>query len=440
MTGAPRTAFSFSRELEFATEPELAKRLGCTRALWLRAALKELVDNAIDAAEEAGIDPAIAVTLERDTLTVADNGPGMPPELVERLCVRSERTSSREAYAAPDRGALGNALQVLMALPFGSGHDQAVTVITSRGVEHTITLRVNRLEGRIDVERVERPVPDAPGTTITIARPPQHSLINASRDEAIVLLSDHAWLNPHVEITLNDDGGRWERTTSIRKWTPGLPVPPHWYSLERFCHRVLLEIRRDPKVTVNQFLAGFKGLASTVKRAEVAANAQLSYGHLAALLDESGTSVDPWQASLLLDAMQQASRAPKHAALGGIGRETFADWVAAVNRAVNHVHAPPSFLLITSQTVLLEMRSRTGGRSVSPTCRRRPGAGSWWVRTSARRSCPSRRPRKCSPAPASGSTASTSRSPCSSTGSRPPARRSITASTGSASASTSGTK
>ena len=84
----------------------------------------------------------------------------------------------REAYAAPDRGAQGNALQVLMALPFGFGRDQAVTTITSRGVEHLIMLRVNRLERRIDVERIDRPVagdvgddraPDLAGAQIDLA-------------------------------------------------------------------------------------------------------------------------------------------------------------------------------------------------------------------------------------------------------------------------------
>ena len=100
-----RTAFSFSRDLEFATEPELVKRMGCAADLWLRAAVKELIDNALDAAEEAGVEPVITVEVDEHTLTVTDNGPGMAPELVERLCVRSERTSTREAYAAPDRGA-----------------------------------------------------------------------------------------------------------------------------------------------------------------------------------------------------------------------------------------------------------------------------------------------------------------------------------------------
>ena len=108
-----RAILSFSRDLEFATEPELAKRMGCPRTLWLRAAVKELIDNALDACEEAGIAPEITIDdRERPPLTVADNGPGMPPELVERLCVRSERTSTREAYAAPDRGSQGNALPV----------------------------------------------------------------------------------------------------------------------------------------------------------------------------------------------------------------------------------------------------------------------------------------------------------------------------------------
>src|SRR6476659_5877870 len=83
-----RSALSFSRDLEFATEPELTKRMGCTRSLWMRATVKELTDNALDATEEAGVDPEIAVTLNRDTLEVADTGPGMHPELVAQLCVR----------------------------------------------------------------------------------------------------------------------------------------------------------------------------------------------------------------------------------------------------------------------------------------------------------------------------------------------------------------
>ena len=122
--GRDPVALSFARDLEFATEPELSKRMGCQRALWLRAAVKELLDNSLDATEEAGVAPEVTIEVDGGTITVADNGPGMPPELVEQLCIRSERTSTREGYAAPDRGAQGNALQVLMALGLADGAER----------------------------------------------------------------------------------------------------------------------------------------------------------------------------------------------------------------------------------------------------------------------------------------------------------------------------
>ena len=191
-----RTAFSFSRDLEYATEPELAKRVGAGRHLWLRAAVKELIDNSLDGAEEAGIAPEIRVTVTTaGTLTVTDNGPGMPPELVGRICDPSQRTSAREAYAAPDRGSQGNALPTLMCLPLGLGREQAVTVITSRGVEHTITQRVNRLEGRREIERVEREVPDPGGASITVGPIPAGSLlVGAALQEARDLVASYSWL------------------------------------------------------------------------------------------------------------------------------------------------------------------------------------------------------------------------------------------------------
>ena len=307
-----RSILSFSRDLEFATEAELAKRMGCERAFWLRATLKELIDNALDSAEEAGIaSPEIRIRVSDDTLTVADDGPGMSAELVERLCNRSERTSTREAFAAPDRGSQGNALQVIMSLPFGFGHEEAGLTIISQGVWHAIRLRVNRLEQRVDLDRTVSDAPPGRGTMVSLRWP-----VDIDLDEIEELINEHAWLNPHASFWLNDDDS-WEATRLVTKWTPGLPIPAHWYDLDRFAHRVLLEIKRDPKLTVAQFLGSFKGLTSRTKCSEVAAAAGLSYKPLAALLDESGTDLDRERARLLLLAMQDASRPPKHAVLGG---------------------------------------------------------------------------------------------------------------------------
>jgi len=72
--------------------------------------------------------------------------------------------------------------------------------------------------------------------------------------------------------------------TPITKWTPDLPTPANWYTMERFSHRVLLELRRDPALTVAQFLGEFKGLSSRTLRSHVAAAAGLSYKPLAEVL------------------------------------------------------------------------------------------------------------------------------------------------------------
>ena len=294
-----RTVFSFSRDLEFATEPELAKRMGCRRHLWLRAAL-------------------------------------------ERLCVRSERTSTREAYPAPDRGAQGNALSVLMALPLGFGHDQAVTQIISRGIEHTITLRVNRLEQRIDLERTTRPVYAHEGTAVSMLWPPAVGSLAGQGDAEICrLVYQHAILNPHARFLMRVryfTEWRSGEPVQVLKWTSGLPAPAHWYSAERFAHRLLLEIKRDPKITVAQFVASHRGLTDRSKVARVAAIAGLSYQPLAALLDTSGTTINADRAELLLTAMQSASCAPKHAVLGAVGKDGFARW------ARNHGLGEPQLL------------------------------------------------------------------------------------------------
>jgi DNA topoisomerase VI subunit B len=78
-----RTVFQTSRVLEFFTDKELTMQIGFPRHQWPLALVKELVDNALDACETAGICPDIAVMLTKDTVRVQDNGPGLPPSTLE---------------------------------------------------------------------------------------------------------------------------------------------------------------------------------------------------------------------------------------------------------------------------------------------------------------------------------------------------------------------
>jgi DNA topoisomerase VI subunit B len=140
-----RTAFRTSRLLEFCSRKELIAQTGHEPDVWPMVVLKELVDNALDACEEAGIAPEIGVQVGPDAITVIDNGPGMPSATVTDILDFSNRVSSREAYVAPDRGAQGNALKTILAMPFvldgAAGHVE----IRAHGLCHHIAFTVDAL-------------------------------------------------------------------------------------------------------------------------------------------------------------------------------------------------------------------------------------------------------------------------------------------------------
>ena len=128
-----RTTFETSRLLEFFSEKELTMQIGRGRRQWPLALLKELIDNALDACEIAGPPPSIAVRLDPDALTVADNGPGLP---AARWSARSTTGagSDKAHYVSPTRGQLGNALKCLWAAPYVVHGDAGYTVQPNPGM------------------------------------------------------------------------------------------------------------------------------------------------------------------------------------------------------------------------------------------------------------------------------------------------------------------
>src|SRR5215472_17402678 len=93
-----RVAFKTSRLAEFCGQRELVAQTGHAIDDWPLVILKELVDNALDAAEEVQIAPEISVEVstEAGEIVITDNGPGLEAETIEGVLDYSIRVSSRE--------------------------------------------------------------------------------------------------------------------------------------------------------------------------------------------------------------------------------------------------------------------------------------------------------------------------------------------------------
>ena len=171
-----RKTFSISRLAEFVSESELVKQIGHPVRDWPLVIVKELVDNALDEAEEAGSPPTIQIQVDAPedepvkSLSMTAAAAFSPRR--SRLIDYSARTSSRAAYASPTRGAQGNALQTIVAMPYAlAGEDCETVLIESHGVEHRISFTTDPIRQTPRPVIVKRPSVVSFGTRVTVLWP-----------------------------------------------------------------------------------------------------------------------------------------------------------------------------------------------------------------------------------------------------------------------------
>ena len=90
-----RQHFVTSRELDFLSRKELIAQTGHQVREWPLVALKELMDNSLDACEESGVGPSVSINVDETTLVITDNGPGIPSSVIDSVLDYSVRVSSR---------------------------------------------------------------------------------------------------------------------------------------------------------------------------------------------------------------------------------------------------------------------------------------------------------------------------------------------------------
>jgi hypothetical protein len=273
-----RVAFRGSRLLEFCSEKELTLQTGHEAQLWPLVVAKELIDNAIDACEEVGVAPVVTLKVDDATIEVEDNGPGLPATTLDGVLDYTVRASSREAYVSPTRGAQGNALKTVLAMPYAlAGSAQRGRVeIEAHGLRHTIEFAVDHVRQEPVIRHETQPFDREVGTLVRVHWPVSpRSQLGIAEPRFLQIVDDFAWLNPHLTLTLTWYGARngVEATTpGWVKWLPSDPTPPHWYECEHLQRLIGAYLKADQDAgrelprTVREFISEFRGLSGSAKQ------------------------------------------------------------------------------------------------------------------------------------------------------------------------------
>jgi hypothetical protein len=327
-----RVAITTSRLMEFCTEKELVAQTGHESYEWPQVIVKELVDNGIDACEEAEIAPVIKVSIKTGKskkparIIIEDNGPGIPSETIAGVIDYNVRVSSREAYVSPTRGRQGNALKTILPMAYVlGGKVKGETWIDARGIKHRIRFTVNQIKQEPIVNDSLSRSRKKTGTRVTVFWPNNDIDIAEISD----LLNQYIWVNPHLtlQFVVNTKTViRCDATNpSWTKYRACDATSAHWYTLEQFERYASALIDRDQritreKITVRDFVAQFRGMSSTDKQKQVLR--ELGPSHMS-LLQFFGTEtrVNHDRMQQLLGLVQKHTRPVRPELLGVIGEE-----------------------------------------------------------------------------------------------------------------------
>lgn len=194
-----RTTFESPRASEYFDARELQAQTGQPAENFASVALKELVDNALDACEMRGVAPEVEVDMKEEgetiRLHVSDNGSGIPSDTVRRVLDFDTRTSDKAAYRTPTRGAQGNALKTVVGIPFALGSKEPV-VIKACGVRHEVLGRLDPA-GVPRVDHEEKKVPTALGTRVSLTLPAENQTF-----EPDYWARGFSLFNPHASVRI----------------------------------------------------------------------------------------------------------------------------------------------------------------------------------------------------------------------------------------------
>ena len=352
-----RVPFTVSRLMEFCNRRELVNQTGHDVWEWPLVVLKELLDNAIDAAEEAEIAPVVSIAVNGTSIVIGDNGLGMPMETIDGILDYSIRVSSREAYCSPTRGAQGNALKTILPMAYVLNERQGeeasgTTIIETNGLAHHIAFAVDHIRQEPKIEHTTKPSTVKRGTKITVDLPPtcrydgyEVDIVESRKESFLQLAEAYTWLNPHLRLRVSWNGEQLidieASNPAWHKWLPSWPTSAHWYDVGRFRRYMAAHIANRGNITVREFVSEFRGMSSTAKQKDVLAETGASHVSLHTFfgLHKANTS----NIAKLLGSLKKHTKPIRPPELGIIGKDALVPLHGASGRRSEdlHLQSPP---------------------------------------------------------------------------------------------------
>lgn len=248
----------------------------------LLTAVKEAVDNSLDACEEAHILPDLMITItpientdSKFKLTVRDNGPGIVPKQVPNIFARLLYGSKFHTLKM-SRGQQGIGISAagMYGLLTTGEPVQIITRTSSKKLARHYHVQIDTTKNRPEVisdEECEFELPT--GTSVTITLEGKYLKGKQSVDEYI---SQTAMSNPHAAIVYHAPGGEvyeYERQTKEMPFIP-VEIKPHPYGVEL---GVLFKMARESSSkTMAEFLRSEFSRVSPRLASEITKKAKLS--------------------------------------------------------------------------------------------------------------------------------------------------------------------
>ena len=317
-----REHFEISRSDEYFNAKELQAQTGQPSYKFGEVVLKELIDNALDACENASINPVIQIgissTEDRMRICVSDNGTGISEAVIKSILNFSTRTSDKAAYKAPTRGAQGNAFKTIIGIPHALGG--GLVTIDSLGLRHTIKVHATPA-GTIDIDHKISQIDAREGAAVYVDMPimAAHPYWYA---RATAIFNPHAVVKirtfDDMQFTLVNLENESEETaifynslSECQKIRPNEPTSAHWYDSGDYEKLVYLQGDQND-IELGKFVRQFRGLSSTGKAKII--TSQLKDYRLV-----SDIYKDPIAIESMRLAMQSESKPVQPKALGAIG-------------------------------------------------------------------------------------------------------------------------